>query len=232
LDFLTSASGGNIRVKGSLAPLFSIEFSLNDTLIDLKTILFTQPNTVLSTIPSPSHLRIRKLTRGDGLDRIIADDNLTLKKYGISGDKRLAVQLLTEGECKLSQYTMLLRACIALPKNLGANVIVDGNGVAFGPRPLPEIVFDGGPHPQLNHLQDCLARLTGLTKTHLAVAKWYSKGHWQLLLDYPPKEEKKEKKRRGREGGGKGGEGGERTKGEGEEKEKGREKSRKSNSTK
>jgi len=162
-----------------------MEFSCNYTLQDLKVALFTYPQSPLSSVPSPQHLRIRRMTRGDTPDKLLAADSLTLKDLSISNDKNLAIQLLVESESGLSSAAMLLRVCTAIPKKAGT-AVVTASDIEVGPSRFHLLAFDATPLAQLHHLLLSLSLCTAIHIDFLAALKWFPKDRtWKLLTTLP-----------------------------------------------
>jgi hypothetical protein len=154
-----------------LCPLFTLPFSSNDTLLELKQALHSYPDSPLTAAKSAAHLRIRLSNRGDGLGKWINADDKTLKKQTISADKRLLVQVLPEErpERNLSAGALLLKMCTAVPAPEG--------GVRVGPGALQELLFDDGEYPQLKALQRAMASAVGLAEDeNVGVLKWIGAG--------------------------------------------------------
>jgi ubiquitin C-terminal hydrolase len=163
--------------NSNLSPLFSLDFSSNSTLLELKQALFNA-SPLLSALSSTEQIRIRLLTKADSLGRLAAADHLSLKKQNLNGNKKIAVQILAEEEkeSELSEFAIFLRVCVALPLH---------NSVDYGPFPLPELVFDPkNDFPQLSQLKSWGQQLLGLETNNLAVIKWFSnEKSWKLLWE-------------------------------------------------
>jgi len=155
-----------------LCPLFTMPFSSNDTLLELKHALYSYPNSPLGAAASAAHLRVRMCTRGDGVGKWLNGDEKTLKKQGINVSKRLLVQMLPENmpERNASQGALLLKLCTAVPSS------APEGGVRVGPAALQEFLFDDGEYPQLPALQRTVAALAGVAPGEkIGVLKWIGK---------------------------------------------------------
>jgi ubiquitin C-terminal hydrolase len=151
------------------SPLFTLPFSSNDTLLELKQALYSYPDSPFGSALSPAHLRVRLSNRADGLGKWLNGDDKTLKKQSVASDKRLLVQILPEPELNISSGALLLRMCTAVPSPDG--------GVRVGPHALQELTFDDGEYPQLSALQRVMAAVAGISASDkVGVLKWLSAG--------------------------------------------------------
>jgi hypothetical protein len=189
--------------RGSLTPLFALDFSSNATLGELKLALLLQLRALSSgsaaaavasestptaagaaatVIPAPppsaAHLRVRQMTRSDQLSRLVAADSVALKKQSVTSDRRLALQILSAPEpASLTLSALLLRVLVARPLRYPPFV-------QYGPLPTYELAFDGGDTPALTPLLALLAAQTGIAATAIAVAKWFgARKAWALITD-------------------------------------------------
>lgn len=169
----------------SLTPIFHLDFSSQDTLLELKQVLHAYPTGPLRSASSPNHLRIRMVNRGDTIGKILLGEDRTLKKLQISSDKKLAVTILEDPEFGLSIHTITLRVCMGVPSSL------ESAGVRVGPQRLEEVMFDGGEFPLHATLQELLSTKTGIVKKDLAILKWIGIGQ-------PDKQTGKEKEKDGK----------------------------------
>ena len=157
-----------------LAHVVTLEFSSAASLLDLKSALYSLPD--FCSLPSPSCLRIRTLNKADELHALLADDNATLKRLGITTDRRLAVQMLSAPETATEPSALLLRAVLVLPGRRADET------ACLQPVPPVELLFSGSLHPQLQELKDCVGRETGLEADDLLIVKWNSGDRtWRLL---------------------------------------------------
>jgi len=106
------------RGNSGLLPMFTTEFDSDSTIGALKKALLAQPNTLISGVSSADHIRLRHLTRGDGIGKFMPSSQETLKQQGVTGaEKKIAIEVLAQSE-KLTPAGMLLRACVAVPNKV------------------------------------------------------------------------------------------------------------------
>ena len=181
------ASTADISTRSSLlAHLVTIDFSSVATLADLKQALYSVAP--LSSLPSPAHIRIRTLTKSDELHALLADDNATLKRQGVTNDKRMAVQMLPREEKDVVSTALLLRTTIVVPKQRGA---VDASAAEVDMLPAGawvELLFSERLHPQVVDLNRWAARQCGMDATaqqqQVVVAKWSTADRrWRALVE-------------------------------------------------
>ena len=188
------ATTADISTRSSLlAHLVTMDFSSAATLADLKQALYSIAP--LSSLPSPAHIRIRTLTKSDELHAPLADDNGTLKRQGVSNDKRLAVQMLPREERNVVSSALLLRTTVVVPKHAAAD------GKAGDVELLPaaawvELLFSERLHPQVADINRWAARQCGLDgEQQVVVAKWNTADRrWRVLMEDADKAAQREEK--------------------------------------
>ncbi len=140
---ITSLNADATYSNGTLQSLFILDVPVTATLKALKHILFTifseraitptsiatelvrlrpppsdRAMSLLEKTPSPNHLRVRFITRADGLGNVLVGDSLPLTKHGLRSEaKRVAVQLLPDHrpEVTLSASEVHFNLCAAVP---------------------------------------------------------------------------------------------------------------------
>lgn len=154
------------ELKPELNYLLSLQISSQLPLTALKARLYESSQPLREHAPSPAYLRIRHVTRGNDIGKLIGCDEASLKVQGLNSNKRVVVQVMSEPEAGLSKYAAALAVYRVLP-------VGEKKELQLGPLPPEQVVFDGGATPGAADLLGRLSALANIPLERLVCAKWF-----------------------------------------------------------